>query len=73
MGAAIGIFLEGLLGVSKENEDDTLHYLHRLLLEAQDQIEKDCWRGLLSSRRNIMGDTAMTCAGHKAVPSKAGE
>ena len=45
-GWPLGYFLRAYLEFDKEKKDDTLHYLHRLLLEARDQIEKDCWRGL---------------------------
>jgi len=45
-GWPLGYFLKAYLEFDKVNQDDTLHYLHRLLLEARGQIERDCWRGL---------------------------
>ena len=46
-GWPLGYFLRAYLEFDKVNgKDDTLHYLHQLLLQARGHVDKDCWRGL---------------------------
>jgi glycogen debranching enzyme len=64
-GWPLGYFLKAYLEFDNVNKDDTLHYLHRLLLEARGQIENDCWRGLpelTNGNGGYCGDSCRTQA-----------